>query len=698
MRFSLQDVKKQVQRRGDDLLVRLHFLRPGELHTEIAQLIGYYEEIYRHGEPHKHFVVDDARASIGDYRLAHCLGVTLSAWYTWRSRNWEEVLQKIGGTAPARLEEAAITSPVSLRLALFDVVNERFSGFLGTPQRDSALQEFAAQYSLSLPDLEYLLALDSDEEERLLRETPQPPTSQDVATQYNQWVFEAALFNASSVHFEIDCNAFERAQPTSSTMAGTGIGAVIKRLCFLARRLGVYYDLSYDMGTPALAPRLHLTLYGPQEMTGAPQQYGMRLARLCRVLLGYGIVPSRQLAIPGKQRAGGNKAHLLSSAIVQAKATVHFLQRGYSFLIDETVLSALPPVVEIRPAQEKVDEVQEKIAADDVMPFQINEAATSIFDSSIEQSFAEAFQALQHSHAVDGWQLIREPEPLLLEQGIFIPDFALTRDQQRIYMEILGFWTPAYRERKIQKLQQLQERNDIVLAIPNEARAAFAPQAAQPGQVTGPGLPPQYPVVWYDGQLSASELLQLMRSRYDDFAERLELIDVAELRQRVEQEGLLPESVCYELLHCYRRSELPLAAERVLTETIVFIAGIGLYSTSWMEQLRISFVEWIGRAGVLALNDVLRASRERWLALQRCEDATIEAILGLWPEVIVSRSSIFEATVAVLGRDGTVAEEVREPVEEIAQIPTPAKRAARIKSTGPKKRVVRETAQGDLWG
>ncbi|HEV7235433.1 MAG TPA: DUF790 family protein, partial [Ktedonobacteraceae bacterium] len=246
MRFSLQDVKKQVQRRGDELIVRLHFLRPGTLHTEIDRLIAYYEQHTSKGAPRRLFSVDDARACIGDYRLAHCFTCVLSAWYTWRSWSWHDVLTKIGGDAPLRLAEAGICSPVHLRLALFNVVNENYQGFLGEQQRAEGLQLFATQYRLALPDLEYLLVVDSDEEEILVRDAPQPPTAQDVATLYNQWVFEAALFNASSVHFVIDCAAFERAQQTMQTMTGTGVGAVIKRLCYLARVLGVYYDLSYD--------------------------------------------------------------------------------------------------------------------------------------------------------------------------------------------------------------------------------------------------------------------------------------------------------------------------------------------------------------------------------------------------------------------------------------------------------------------
>ncbi|MGI9059583.1 MAG: DUF790 family protein [Ktedonobacteraceae bacterium] len=702
MRFSLQDVKKQVQRRGDELIVRLHFLHPGTLHTEIDRLIAYYEQHASKGAPRRLFSIDDARACIGDYRLAHCLTCVLSAWYTWRSQSWHDVLTNIGGDATLRLAEAGILSPVHLRLALFNVVNENYQGFLGKQQRAEGLQLFATQYGLALPDLEYLLVVDSDEEEILVRDTPQPPTAQSVATLYNQWVFEAALFNASSVHFVIDCAAFERAQQTMQTMTGTGVGAVIKRLCYLARVLGVYYDLSYDTDDAeaiTIAPRLHLTLYGPQEMTGAPQQYGLRLARLCRMLLGYGSnrVPTRQQTTNGKQRQGGSKAYLLSDAIVQADATVHFLQRSYSFHIDTSVLSLLPALEEGTSATTKVPtsspnttptptESGVGIALSAPIP------TSSVFDSSIEQSFAEAFTALQNSHAVEGWQLIREPEPLLLEHSIFIPDFALTRDQQRIYVEILGFWTPSYRERKIQKLQQLQHRNDIVLAIPNEAREAFA---ARPGESAG--LPPQFPIVWYDNQLSATELLHLLRGHYDDFARRLAIIDVAQVQQRVQHEGLLPEQTCFALLHCYRRSELPLAAERVITEDVLFASGIGLYHTHWMEQLRISFVEWIGSAGISSLLEVLQASRQRWPLLRSCEDATIEAILGLWPEVSISRSSIFEASVAVTVPGAENVEQSQEAVDYSEQTPIAGKKAVRGKATVTKKRLVRETSQGDLW-
>jgi len=695
VRFSLQDIKKHVHRRGGELFVSLHFLRPGEPHTEIDRLVAYHEQLL--GQPQRHFSIDDARACIGDYRLAHCLIATLSAWYSWRQTAWQVAVQRLGSETLARFEEGGIASPLHLRLALFNYVNEHYSGFLDTRVRPEALAKFAALYcgedeqqALSVPDLEYLLALDSDVEALLVRDAPLPPSSAEVAALYNQWVFEAALFNASDVHFVIDCNAFMRAQRAGNDMYTAGIGAVIKRLCYLARKLGVYYDLAYeaDPASGSTSPALlHLTLYGPQEMTGTPQQYGLRLARLCRMLMDYHYNAGAGFA---------RSSTLPSSAIIKAEATVYFLQRSYRFVIDTNVLRLLPTPSSTTP-ETRTSTSTTLVTQSPTPPSPPSQTASSIFDSSIEQSFAEAFHALANSDGADGWQLEREPEPLLLNpvvgettssttlQGIFIPDFALTRGNRRIYVEILGFWTTSYRERKLAKLQHLVGRGDLVLAIPVQAREGFTSLGAN------------FPIVEYDGQLSATDLLQVLRSRYDDLAERLARIDVDSVRKRIENAGLLSERACYELLHCYRRSELLRAAERVAGESIAFTPGVGFYRVDWLEQMRVSCAKWLEdgrREGEdrepVSLSRMLTWIRTHWPALAACEDATLEAIIGLWPEVHILRSSIFEATVAILDKAG---EEPPAPLVE-----TKPKQSARERRTLPKKPIENKTTQGDLWG
>lgn len=609
MRFSLQDIKKSVQRRKGALTLSLHLLRPGELSHEIAELIAYHERLL--GQPQRQFSYDEARALIGDYRLAHCLIATLSRWYTWQHPMWQETVSSLSSNA----ELAALSSPANLRLELYNYVNEHYQGFLDAQNRVSALQLFAERYMLSVADLEYLLMLDSDEEARLTRTTDEPPSSQQVATLYNQWAFEAALSSASSVHFTIDCNAFARlsgesgkASSGTMTTVTTGVGIAIKRLCYLARTIGVYYDLSYEAYESTLdaqQPLLSLILYGPQEMTGIPQQYGIRLARLCRALLGYTQSSSKQ------------RGHVpqLINAILDASATVHMLQRTYSFNMSSELLRLLPG----------------EGAQFDAAPPGVQEHS-SLFDSSIEQTFAEAFAALERSRAVDEWRLEREPEPLLLSQSIFIPDFALTRAQHRIYVEILGFWTLSYRERKVQKLQQLRNRDDILLAIPRSAKDAYASVLAD------------FPVVFYDEQLSATDVLNALRITYDDFATRLASINVTEVRDRVRQAGLLPEQACLDALHCYRRSEVQQAATLVTNDAIVFTPSVGLYTTAWAEHIKSTFLLWMQDRQTTPLPHALEQLRVFEPMLHSCDDTLLESLLAMWPELRVERDSIFDAT------------------------------------------------------
>ncbi|GHO75728.1 hypothetical protein KSD_34990 [Ktedonobacter sp. SOSP1-85] len=684
MRFSLQDVKKTVHRRAGrsgkaaDLGLSLHFLRPGVLYQEIEQLVAYYESML--DRPQRAFLEDEARSYIGDYRLANCLLATLSNWYQWRTREWSEVLQEM--QASEALED--VTSPTRLRLALFDFVNEHYQGFLANDQRQEALQAFALTYRLTPDQLAYLLVLDSEDEAVLVRTGEQPPTAPEVAATYNQWAFEAALFNASDVHFSLDCQALsdelsaDELFPMPSTEPG--LGAVIKRLCFLARRFGVYYDLSYEAdlvselsGRPTT---LELLLYGPQEVTGAPQQYGMRLARLCRVLLGYQKQPGRSQSF--------------SAALVEAEATVHFLQRRYQFQMDAKLLQLLP-----QPARSEVAEENTAYVP-----------TTSLFDSSIEQGFAEAFTALAASQGADGWHLEREPEPLLLAQSIFIPDFALSRGRERIYMEILGFWTPAYRERKIQKLLQMTQRKDLILAIPLDAKEAFAPIASS------------FPIVYYRGQLSASEVLHLLRQHFDDFALRLAQLDSASIRAHVQVRGFLLEQECYALLKCYRRSELGQATQLVVDERTRYVAGLGLYSVEAEEQLRREMLAALRAENAFTLGAFAARARQLAPVLQACDESAIEALITLWPEIYIRRDSIFEAQVELATESlsqespmvdtnhasGEDIEMPAMPLTEPESVPVSGKKTSsgrKLDTTRAKagrKRVASPAVQSDLWG
>lgn len=227
----------------------------------------------------------------------------------------------------------------------------------------------------------------------------------------------------------------------------------------------------------------------------------------------------------------------------------------------------------------------------------------------------------------------------------------------------------------------------MVLALPIEASQSFATLAGD------------YPLIEYRGQLSASDVLRIMQTRYDDFAQRLEKLDIEHVRASVRAAQFLPERACYELLGCYRRAELSRAAARVLVEgEIDYRPGIGLYLLAWLEHLHRSFVEWVEAQNCVewSLSLILQECMVRWPELAGCDDATLEALLALWPEIEIRRTSIFDATVRTTAqRPESHESEEETPSGEVAQIA--GRKMVREKRAGYKKRVAQGASQQNLW-
>jgi hypothetical protein len=184
------------------------------------------------------------------------------------------------------------------------------------------------------------------------------------------------------------------------------------------------------------------------------------------------------------------------------------------------------------------------------------------------------------------------------------------------------------------------------------------------------------------------------------------------VRERVEQEGIVSESACYELLRCYRRSEIQQAAERVCASSngeggehsaIAFVPGLGLYHHTWMQKLRQSFQEWMNTVQSAPLSDVLSEIKRQRAVLQNCTDAAIETLLSLWSEVRIQRSSIFDALVELVDREITpVSNEAEGAIsaeEATFAAAKPIKKQVRERRTSTKKRPAGESdaVQGSLW-
>jgi len=88
------------------------------------------------------------------------------------------------------------------------------------------------------------------------------------------------------------------------------------------------------------------------------------------------------------------------------------------------------------------------------------------FDSAVEKEF---YQLDFH-----GWKIRREPTVLKSGKYAFIPDFSLEKKGTRIYVEIIGFWTPDYLRNKIQKINGLDEKEPLLLLVNKSLRCSVS--------------------------------------------------------------------------------------------------------------------------------------------------------------------------------------------------------------------------------
>jgi predicted nuclease of restriction endonuclease-like RecB superfamily len=89
------------------------------------------------------------------------------------------------------------------------------------------------------------------------------------------------------------------------------------------------------------------------------------------------------------------------------------------------------------------------------------------YDSQLEERFAQQFV-----RRAPDWELVREPAPLRAGQALVFPDFELRHRHdpgRRWLLEIVGFWTPEYVQRKLERLRAARISN-LILCI-SERRA-----------------------------------------------------------------------------------------------------------------------------------------------------------------------------------------------------------------------------------
>jgi predicted nuclease of restriction endonuclease-like RecB superfamily len=602
MPFPLTDLRRRYGRSGvagGPPDVRPYLLAGKELPAQrerLQEVVAWYQSQVGRRQAEVDF--DDLARVAGDYRLARCLGACLQTSFKFAPRPFDEALGALGPRR--RTPETGPTGPSELRLRLFERVALE-GGFVPPEGRDEALAAVATDLGLTGAELDDLLWLDAERNQRLEAIAP-PPAPEALAAAYNRRALATLLVRTLSADLVL---------PDPD-------GAAVRRLYFLVKRHGLLCDL--ELVVPALGPAggVHVHLYGPLEVFGPRTRHGDRFAA---VLLGL----------------------LFRFPDLEGSARVLLNEREYRFVLGPDVAEALGDRDPLEAAPEEAEGDQEAPPAPETPATAIvaRPQVIGAFDSEVEARLFATLQGMARRGDASGWTAEREAEPLIWGSTVMVPDFLLTcpaargRPAQRVFVEVVGFWTPAYRERKRDKLRQLGEHVPLVLVVQEALAGHFD------------DLP--FPILTYKHRVPATDLIRLLNRHFVRPGE-----DASAVREDAEAllEALDPGLGFVGADELRRALELPTAgalaeAMREATAGWRWVPGAGVAHEAWLEALGARCVAALaGQGGEGELEALRETVRGSGLAGAGGAAEHLEALLGVLGYEVVWRT-LFEATVRI---------------------------------------------------
>ena len=308
----------------------------------------------------------------------------------------------------------SIVEPARIRKAVFEESSKR--GFALTElERREIADSVAAKLHLSSADT-VLKDMWSDSEDNLILDLFDAIIPESLVGWYNLSLMQTLLFNCTKLDFYISG------------------GLNWKHVLRSVKRLGLMYHLQQPQKQQQQQGqnRVICSLEGPLSLFKLTDRYGTSLAKL---------LPS--IIFSSDKKGGGSSDGEWHIDAWIVRKTMDG-RKIYEFKISKNEIPELltDPYLFLPthsvPTSEK--ESARSLAYNDYS-----------FDSTVEEKFANRFE-----QAETGWNLVREPDPLVLSNGAaFIPDFMFEKYDKRIYLEIVGFWTKEYLDRKLQKLADI---------------------------------------------------------------------------------------------------------------------------------------------------------------------------------------------------------------------------------------------------
>jgi predicted nuclease of restriction endonuclease-like RecB superfamily len=436
-----------------------------------------------------------------------------------------------------------LSSPASLRAKLYGLANGRYGGVILPHERAEALEFLCERISqttddgrwtmdenasnsgqssnvhrLSPAQFERALALDAEDQHVLVKLGPTPDPHEIVAL-YNYHSLETALCHTEMLQLRLHGSVW----------------TIIRSAHNLARRYRLRYEISSAPRT-LFDERLELALHGGHDTKSAAHYAPTRTGRrVVRALL-------RLLAAHPDSLDGG-------------EALVHFKGQKLTLKFDRRALQMLGVAA------------RQSALSTGAADSPISDA----WDEDIAATFQKAWGRAFMRGRTAGWRLRRDPEPLVGESAIVVPDFALVRGRERLALCLTtGIATTIALTRDLARLGGRAQALAIVPAHAAEGLRSCPVPLATYGEHPAEAI---------------TALVATLERRHPRLRSEQVLTPWQRLEQLVDNEGFVEERMVAELMTC-----TPEEAARVVQRwggpTLHVLPGLGVCAPDSLEEIR----------------------------------------------------------------------------------------------------------------
>jgi predicted nuclease of restriction endonuclease-like RecB superfamily len=354
------------------------------------------------------------------------------------------------------------SNPIDIRKLIFQE-SAKNNIAISEEKRNMILKEISNKLDKDVKIIEKIMW--SDLEENTILEDYYPIDAKELLFNYNVSLIQTLLFNC--LRIEIKINSVK------------SVGFLWKDLLRSIKRMGLMYWLEINSDTIENSKsNIVCIVEGAMNILKLTEKYGNSIAKLVPLII--------------KASDWNIKANILrvSGSGNKVIYNFEFSDQSYPNMISSKVLKEIQDnqhnLINLKESlKEKRDKIL--VVENDVLLVKNNQFLNNklyfddidkpSYDSNIERIFAQKFELFN-----TGWSIEREPEPLLTKfKTAFILDFILSKYSAKVLVEIVGFWTVEYLERKLEKIMHVIENYNnedfyMILIINNENLAIYENQ------------------------------------------------------------------------------------------------------------------------------------------------------------------------------------------------------------------------------